>query len=68
VLRIPESIPIDEIIGVADEIDRLEREVFAYCQSPGFTIDGLAQLSGDVARRWPRPRGGGPEAGVRRTI
>jgi regulator of RNase E activity RraA len=57
-LRIPSVIPIDELVDVADEIDRLEREVFAYCQSADFSVDGMAALNDSVMERWPRPREG----------
>jgi regulator of RNase E activity RraA len=64
VVRIPESVPLDELLDVADEIDRLEREVFTYCQSPGFTVEGLTEVTAEVTRRWPRPRHGWPPAGL----
>jgi regulator of RNase E activity RraA len=60
VLRIPSDIPIDELIAVANEIDRLESEVFAYCQSADFTTGGLDDLSQSVLERWPRPRNDEP--------
>jgi regulator of RNase E activity RraA len=55
VLHLPASIPLDEILDVAEEIDRLEREVFTFCQSPGFSVAGLDELTRDVTSRWPRP-------------
>jgi regulator of RNase E activity RraA len=57
-LRLPADIPLDELVDVADEIDRLESEIFVYCQSAGFSVDGLAELNRSVMDRWPAPRGG----------
>ena len=45
-----------DLAAVAREIDRLEAEIFAFCQSPEFTVDGLARLQESVLDRWPRPR------------
>src|SRR5262249_33987111 len=56
VLRIPPEIPLAELADVARAIDRLESEIFAFCQSPQFTVDGLARLQDDVLARWPKPR------------
>ena len=56
VLRLPASVPIDELIEVAEQIDQLEQEVFLYCQGPDFTVAGLEALNESVAARWPRPR------------
>lgn len=57
VLFIPAEVPLLELARVGHEIDRLESEIFAYCQSPDFTVDGLAELDASVARRWPKPTG-----------
>jgi regulator of RNase E activity RraA len=58
VLRLPpaDRVTVAELVDVADEIDRLEGEVFAYCQAPGFTVSGLRELAASVEARWPRPR------------
>jgi 4-hydroxy-4-methyl-2-oxoglutarate aldolase len=56
VLRIPESISVVELIAVAQEIDRLESEVFALCQSSSFSLDKLKALDASVMNRWPDPR------------
>jgi regulator of RNase E activity RraA len=56
VLRIPHEVPLDELADVARTIDRLESEIFAYCQSRDFGVDGLARLQDDVLARWPKPR------------
>jgi len=56
VLSIPSAIPTGELAEVAREIDRLESEIFAFCQSPGFSVDGLADLQRSVEARWPHPR------------
>jgi hypothetical protein len=40
---------------VAAEIDRLEGEIFALCQSPDFEVEKLAALDVSVAARWPNP-------------
>ncbi len=55
VILIPPAIALHELAGVAAEIDRLEAEIFAYCQSPAFTVEGLAKLNESVERRWPKP-------------
>jgi 4-hydroxy-4-methyl-2-oxoglutarate aldolase len=57
VLQIPAEIPLLELAHVAGEIDRLESEIFAFCQSPGFNIDDLAKLDKSVQGRWPKPLG-----------
>jgi len=57
VLKIASEIPLGELAEVARTIDRLEAEIFAFCQSPGFTTAGLAELDAEVKARWPRPRG-----------
>ena len=56
VLKIPPAIPVGELVEVAREIDRLEAEIFTYCQAPGFSVDGLADLQRSVESRWPHPR------------
>lgn len=57
VILIPPEIPLRELARVAAEIDRLEAEIFALCQSPGFSLERLIALDADVARRWPSPGG-----------
>ncbi|HME09941.1 MAG TPA: hypothetical protein VKG25_22980, partial [Bryobacteraceae bacterium] len=57
VLRIPAEIPLLELAEAAGEVDRLESEIFAFCQSPSFNIDDLAKLDASVQRRWPKPLG-----------
>lgn len=54
VLRIPPEIPLAELIAAGREIDRLESEIFAFCQSAGFSVDGLERLQESVLARWPR--------------
>jgi regulator of RNase E activity RraA len=56
VLRIPAELDIDELCAVARKIDELEAEIFAFCQSPEFSVDGLAELQESVLARWPRPK------------
>jgi regulator of RNase E activity RraA len=56
VLYIPPEVPLLELARVAREIDMLESEIFALCQSPDFNIDALARLDASVASRWPRPK------------
>src|SRR5690242_4865199 len=51
VLSIPASIDLDELLAVAQQIDDLEAEIFRYCQSAGFTVDGLAALEQSVLSR-----------------
>jgi 4-hydroxy-4-methyl-2-oxoglutarate aldolase len=57
VLLIPEEVPLAELAGVANSIDWLESEIFAFCQSPQFNIDDLVKLDASVQSRWPRPQG-----------
>lgn len=57
VLFIPPEIPLLELARVAAEIDRLESEVFALCQSQEFSIEALEALDQSVAKRWPKPTG-----------
>ena len=54
VLRIPD-IPIDELLQVADQVSRLEFELFARSQSPHFDRSTLPELTQEVRDRWPRP-------------
>jgi regulator of RNase E activity RraA len=57
VLLIPPEIPLLELADVAREIDELEGEIFALCQSPDFSVEKLAELDRSVAERWPKPMG-----------
>jgi hypothetical protein len=57
VLAIPPEIPLEDLAKVGHEIDQLESEIFAFCQSPKFNIDDLAKLDASVQSRWPRPLG-----------
>jgi 4-hydroxy-4-methyl-2-oxoglutarate aldolase len=57
VLLIPAEVPLLELAKVAGSIDRLESEIFALCQSPGFNVDDLTKLDASVQSRWPRPGG-----------
>ena len=54
VLRIPPEVPIGELVEAGREIDRLESEIFAECQSAEFGIDRLERLQESVLARWPR--------------
>jgi regulator of RNase E activity RraA len=65
VLRIPESVPIEELAETAREIDRLEGEVFAFCRSSAFSVEGLKSLDASVMKRWPDPRHGQVPQGQR---
>jgi regulator of RNase E activity RraA len=53
VLRIPPEIPLPELARVGREIDRLESEIFACCQSRDFSVDGLIETEERVMARWP---------------
>lgn len=55
VILIPAEIPLLKLAEVAAEIDRLESEIFALCQSPDFSIEKLIELDASVASRWPKP-------------
>jgi hypothetical protein len=57
VILIPPEISLPELAQVAAEIDRLEAEIFALCQSPDFSVDSLEKLDQSVASRWPKPGG-----------
>jgi len=57
VLLIPPEISLKVLAQVAAEIDRLESEIFALCQSKDFSIDALEALDQSVANRWPKPTG-----------
>jgi len=55
VILIPPEIPLLELAKTAEEIDRLESEIFALCQSPDFSVEALEKLDKSVASRWPKP-------------
>ena len=57
VLMIPADVPLLELAKVATTIDKLESEIFAFCQSPEFSVEGLIRLDASVQSRWPRPLG-----------
>lgn len=57
VLLIPPEIPLKVLAQAAAEIDRLESEIFALCQSKDFSIEALEALDQSVANRWPKPTG-----------
>ena len=54
VLRIPPEIPLTELVEAGREIDRLESEIFAECQSREFSVDRLERLQESVLARWPK--------------
>ena len=56
VLRIPPEIPIAELVAAGREIDRLESEIFAECQSPDFSVERLVKVEESVLARWPKGR------------
>jgi len=57
VILIPREIALFDLAKVAVEIDRLESEIFALCQSSEFNVDKLALLDESIASRWPKPTG-----------
>jgi len=57
VLLIPPEISLIALADTARKIDELESEIFALCQSPGFSVDRLAELDQSVSSRWPKPAG-----------
>jgi 4-hydroxy-4-methyl-2-oxoglutarate aldolase len=57
VLMIPAEVPLIELAAVATAIDKLETEIFAFCQSTEFSVEGLIKLDASVQSRWPRPLG-----------
>ena len=56
VLHIPDDLPIPELVEAARTIDALESEVFSFCQSGDFTVDGMEGLERSVLDRWPTPK------------
>ena len=42
-----------ELAQVCEHIERREQEIIRYCQSPGFTLDGLKATRDAAHRRWP---------------
>ena len=54
VLRIPPEIRLSDLVAAGREIDRLEQEIFAECQSEDFSVDRLERLQESVLSRWPR--------------
>jgi len=57
VILIPSEVPLMELARVAAEIDNLESEVFALCQSSAFTVEAMAKLDTSIAQRWPTVEG-----------
>lgn len=57
VILIPPDVPLAELIHAAEEIERLEQEIFDFCQSPDFTLEALERLDRSVQNRWPKPHG-----------
>lgn len=57
VIRIPAEVPLGEFAQAAEEIERLEQEIFDFCQSPEFNLDGLEELDRSVQDRWPKTQG-----------
>ena len=55
VLMIPAEIDLMALAQSAAEIDRLENEIFALCQSDEFSIEALEELDKSVSDRWPKP-------------
>ena len=53
VLALPPEIPVPALVEAARTIDALESEVFSFCQSDAFSVDGLAALERSVLDRWP---------------
>jgi regulator of RNase E activity RraA len=53
VLSIPDELSIDQVVKTANTIDALESEIFNFCQSGDFTVEGLAVLDQSVMSRWP---------------
>lgn len=57
VILIPAEIPLLELAQAAAEIDKLEAEIFAVCQSADFSVEKLELVNQSVASRWPTPAG-----------
>lgn len=57
VILIPPEVPLEELVQVSEEIERLEQEIFDFCQSPEFSLEGLEKLDRSVQDRWPKPLG-----------
>jgi regulator of RNase E activity RraA len=52
-LIIPRDADLMDLAARCDQIEALERELFALAQSSQFTVDALATLWQDVVARWP---------------
>ncbi len=57
VLQLPPDIAVDVLVEAANRIDALESEIFSYCQTDEFTVEGLADLERSVLDRWPGATG-----------
>ena len=55
VIIIPHEIAA-EVAAVGRQIDDLENEMIAYCNSGKFTPQGFAKMREGVTARWPKPR------------
>jgi 4-hydroxy-4-methyl-2-oxoglutarate aldolase len=53
VIVLPPEIPLHQMVEVSQEIETLEKEIFAYCQGSGFTPAGLVKVYQSVRDRWP---------------
>jgi regulator of RNase E activity RraA len=60
VLLIPPEIPLGDLIRIAREVDRLEREIIGYSLSPLPTVEGVIRVSESVTARWPSWGGASP--------
>lgn len=65
VILIPPEIPLQDLALVADKIDRLEGEIFRFCQSDDFDVEELVDLDKSVMARWPKPTGRGRSVDTR---
>ncbi len=55
VIQIPHEVAA-EVAAVGRQIDALEMEIIAFCESKDFSIEGLMKVRQAVGPRWPKPR------------
>src|SRR5262249_20297611 len=58
VLVIPPEVDLMDLAKRCEQIETLEKEIFALAQSPNFSVDALEKLWQDVNLRWPSSKHG----------
>lgn len=62
VLMIPSEIDLSEMVRRCEQIETLEREIFALAQSPHFSVEALDKEFQSIAVRWPSGMASGDRA------